>query len=75
MAGQKVSEDDDKELSCRHQGVLELLSCSGVGGMNEVGRRVVSVVGQLDALADPTLNWMAPLMTHRQPGKGSFPKG
>ena len=50
MAGQKVSEDDDKESSCRHQGVLELLSCSG---MNEVGRRVVSVVGQLDALADP----------------------
>jgi hypothetical protein len=52
MAGQKVSEDDDKESSCRHQGVLELLSCSGVGGMNEVSR-VVSVVGQLDALADP----------------------
>jgi hypothetical protein len=54
MAGQKVSEDDDKESSCRHQGVLELLGCSGVGGMSEVGGRVVSVVvGQLDALADP----------------------
>jgi len=53
MAGQKVSKDDDKESSCRHQGVLEVLSCSGVGGMNEVGRRGVSVVGQLDALADP----------------------
>ena len=45
MAGQKVSEDDDKGSSCRHQGVLELLSCSGVGGMNEAGRRMVSVVG------------------------------
>ena len=53
MAGQKVGEVDDKESSCRHQGALELLSCSGVGGMNEVGRRVVSGVGQLDALADP----------------------
>ena len=53
MAGQKVSKDGDKESSCRHQGILELLRCSGVGSMNEVGRRVVSVVGQLDALADP----------------------
>jgi hypothetical protein len=53
MAGQKVSEDDDKESSCSHQGGLALLSCSGVGGMNEVGRRLFSVVGQLAALADP----------------------
>jgi hypothetical protein len=26
--------------------VLELLSCSGVGGMNEVDKRMVSVVGR-----------------------------
>jgi hypothetical protein len=36
MVGQKVREDDDKGSSYRHQGVLELLGCSGVGGMNEV---------------------------------------
>jgi len=46
MAGQKVSEDDGKGSSCRHQGVLEPLSSSEVGGMNEVGRRMVSVVGR-----------------------------
>jgi hypothetical protein len=44
MAGQKVSEDEDKGSSCRHQGVLELLSCLGVGSMNEVGRRMVSAL-------------------------------
>jgi hypothetical protein len=46
MAGQKVSEDDDKGSSCRDQDILELLSYSGVGGMNEVARRMVSVVGR-----------------------------
>jgi hypothetical protein len=46
IVGQKVSEDDDKGSSNRHQGVLELFSCSEVSDINKVGRKMVSVISQ-----------------------------
>jgi hypothetical protein len=45
MAGQKVIEDDDKGSSCRHQGRIGPAQLFRVGGVNEVGRRMVFVVG------------------------------